>query len=129
MNSKFLQRCFWKSFPRHEFKISPYKDPVENHPMKKIIDKVITGFFVVILGALWYFSTKYYVHPNHYNIIIYDTLGKEFKIDEIRTNFKTKNVAISYAKEYKNRFPSYDFAIAEEFPQIKGRRIFARIQR
>jgi len=97
--------------------------------MKKIADKVITGFFVVLLGSLWYLSTKYYVKPNQYNIIIYDPLGKEFKIEEIRTEFKTKKVAISYVREYKNRFPNYDFSLAEEIPQIKGRKIFSKISR
>lgn len=97
--------------------------------MKKIADKFITGFFVVLLGSLWYLSTKYYVKPNQYNIIIYDPLGKEFKIEEIRTEFKTKKVAISYVREYKNRFPNYDFSLAEEIPQIKGRKIFSKISR
>ena len=97
--------------------------------MKKIADKFITGFFVVLLGSLWYLSTKYYVKPNQYNIIIYDPLGKEFKIEEIRTEFKTKKVAIRYVREYKNRFPNYDFSLAEEIPQIKGRKIFSKISR
>jgi len=97
--------------------------------MKKIADKFITGFFVVLLGSLWYLSTKYYVKPNQYNIIIYDPLGKEFKIEEIRTEFKTKKVAMSYVREYKNRFPNYDFSLAEEIPQIKGRKIFSKISR
>ena len=97
--------------------------------MNKIADKFITGFFVVLLGSLWYFSTKYYVKPTHYNIVIYDLLGKEFKIEEIRTEFKTKNVAISYVREYKNRFPNYDFSLAEEIPQIKERKVFSKIPR
>jgi hypothetical protein len=104
-----------------DFKISPYKHPVENQAMNKSVDKFITGFFVVVLGIIWYFSTKFHVNQNQFNIIVYDTLGKEFHMNGIRTNFKTKNVAISYIKEYKSRFPNYDFTIAEEIPQFKDR--------
>ena len=109
-----------------DFKISPYKHPVENQAMNKNIDKCITGFFVVMLGIIWYFSTKCNVNHNQFNIIVYDTLGKEFHMSGIRTNFKTKNVAISYTREYKNRFPHYDFSISEEIPQFRGR-IFSKI--
>ena len=104
-----------------DFKISPYKHPVENQSMNKNLDRIITGFFVVTFGIIWYFSTKYYVNHNQFNIIAYDTLGKEFHMNGIRTSFKTKNVAISFTREYKNRFPNYDFSIAEEIPQFKRR--------
>ena len=93
--------------------------------MKKIIDKIITGFFVFSIGVLWYCSTKYHVKPNQYNIIVYDQLGKEFSMDDIRTNFKTKQVAKSYLKEYQRTFPYYDFSIEELLPEFKRRRIFS----
>ncbi len=96
--------------------------------MNKNIDKFITGFFVVTLGIIWYFSTKCHVTQKQFNIIVYDILGKECHLNGIRTNFKTKNVAISYTKEYKNRFPNYDFTIAEEIPQFKGRLFSKRIK-
>jgi hypothetical protein len=87
--------------------------------MKKITDKIDTGFFVFILGILWYFSTRYYAKPNQYNIIVYDLLGNEFRLDGIRTNFKTKQVATSFVSEYKNRFPHHDFSVGENIPEIK----------
>jgi len=84
--------------------ISAYKDPVESQDMKKIPDRCVTGFFVATLGILWYFSTRYYVKPNNHTVIIYDVFGKQIKLDEIRSNFKTHKVALSYISEYKRRF-------------------------
>jgi hypothetical protein len=100
--------------------------------MKKITDKFVTGFFVVTLGILWYFSSKYQVKPNQYTILIYDVFGNQVKIDEIRTSFSTYRVANSYISEYQNRFPHYDFSMASEMPEIKRKtllQIFKKVQR
>ena len=112
--------------------IIAYKDPVENQHVKKIIDKFVTGIFVVIFGILWYCSTRYYVKPNQYTIVIYDIFGKQIKIDAIRTDFRTYQVANNYILEYQNRFPHYSFSLATEMPDIKQRKvlkIFKKIQR
>ena len=103
--------------------VSAYKDPVENQRMKKILDKIITGFFVGILGILWYCSTKYDVKPNRYNVIIYDVFGNEVKLDEIRTDFSTIKVTQSFITEYQKRFPHYDFTMALEMPEIKRKNV------
>ena len=112
--------------------IIAYKDPVENQHMKKIIDKLVTGFFVVTLGIVVYYSSKYQVKPNQYTISIYNVFGKQIKIDEIRTSFSTYKVTNSYILEYQNRFPHYNFSMTEEMPEIKRKkplRIFKRNQR
>ena len=46
--------------------------------MKKILDKIVVGFFVVILGFFWYCSTRYYVKPDHHKIVIYDVDDEHF---------------------------------------------------
>lgn len=51
-HSKPLPHYFLKAFSQSISVISAYKDPVENHHMKKIIDKFVTGFFVVTWGIL-----------------------------------------------------------------------------
>ena len=112
--------------------ISAYKDPVENQHMRKILDKFVTGFFVVILGIAWYCSTKFYVKPDRHSIVVYDIFGKEIKLERVRVDFKTYNVAQSYISEYKKRFPHYNFAMAIEIPEIRKNtipRIFKKIQR
>ena len=91
--------------------------------MQKIIDKIITGFFVIVLGILWYCSVKYYVKPKECSIIIYDVFGKQVKIKEIRTNFKTRDVAKSFISEYQKRFPHYDFSMRIETPEIKEKTV------
>ena len=85
--------------------------------MIKIIDKIITGFFVITLGILWY-STKCFVKPNQYKIVIYDVLGNQIDIDGIRTNFNTPKVTNNYILEYQNRCPHYNFSTATEMPVI-----------
>ena len=99
--------------------------------MKKILDKFLTGFFVAIFGILWYCSSKYYVKPNQCKVIIYDVFGKQVKLNEIRTDFKTQNVARNYILEYQKRFPHYDFSMAVETSEIKsntGLRIFKKFK-
>ena len=103
------------------FIIIAYKDPVENQHMKKILDRFVTGFFVVTLGILWYCSSKYQVRQERYRIIIYDVFGKQVKIDGVRTSFRTYRVATNYISEYQDRFPHYDFSMAAETMEIKRR--------
>jgi len=87
--------------------------------VKKIIDKIVTYFFVITLGLLWYCSVRYYVKPKECSIIIYDVFGKQVKIKEIRTSFKTIEVTKSYISEYQKRFPHYNFSMAIEAPEIR----------
>ena len=56
----------------------------------------MTGFFVITLGIAWYCSTKFYIKPNKHSIVVYDVFGKEIKLDGVRVDFKTQNVAQSY---------------------------------
>jgi hypothetical protein len=100
--------------------------------MEKILDKLVTGFFVVSLGILWYYSTRYHqVKQEQYRIAIHDVYGKQVRIDGVRTIFGTHRVATSYISEYQNRFPHYDFSMAAEIPEIKRSpllRIFKKTQ-
>jgi len=100
--------------------------------MKKIIDKFVTGFFVITLEILWYCSSKYQVKPNQNTILIYDVFGNQIKIDEIRTSFNTHRITNSYISEYQTKFPHYDFLMAAEMPEIKRKIllwIFKKVQR
>ena len=107
---------------------SAYKDPVKNQNMKKIMDKMITGFFVGILGPLWYCSTKYYTRQDHYRIVIYDVFGKQVNSKEIRTEFRLYQVAQSHISEYQKRFPQYQFSMATFMPETR-RTIFRKIRK
>ena len=131
-HNKPLRHYFLRVYPYQITGISAYKDPVENQHMRKILDKFVTGFFVVVLGIAWYCSTKFYVKPGKHSIVVYDVFGKEVNLEGVRVDFKTHSVAQSYISEYKKRFPHYNFAMAIEVPEIKKNtipRIFKNIQR
>jgi len=113
-----LPHYFWMVSPQTFRVISAYKDPVENQHMRKILDGFVTGFFVIILGTLWY-CTKCIVNPIQYKIIIYDILGNQVNIDGIRTDFKTPKVANNFISEYQDRFSQYSFSMASEMPVVK----------
>jgi len=100
--------------------------------MRKILEKCVTGFFVIVFGIAWYCSTKFYIKPDRHSIVVYDIFGKEIKLDGIRVDFKTHSVTQSYISEYRKRFPHYNFSMAIEVPEIKKNtipRIFKKIQR
>ncbi|NDB50776.1 MAG: hypothetical protein EB161_01185 [Nitrosopumilaceae archaeon] len=83
-----------------------------------MLDKIITGLFVGVLGTLWFFTRRCEIsHP--YKIITYDYLGKQVSLDGIRIIFNTHSVAVSFAKHYKELFPQYDFVLESGLPQIK----------
>jgi hypothetical protein len=121
-----LPHCFLKAFSQSISAISAYKDPVENHYIKKIIDKFVTEFFVVILGIVWHCSSKQHVRHDQYTIIIYDVFGNQLKINGIRTNFNTYQVANNYITKYQNRFPHYDFSISTKMSEIKRKILFIK---
>ena len=43
--------------------------------MRKFRNKIITGFFVFVFGTAWFFSSKYYVKPKQYRVLVYDIKG------------------------------------------------------
>ena len=109
-------------------RISAYKDPVKIQCRIMILDKLVTGFFVIVFGILWYLSTKSYAKPEKFTLVIHDVFGKEVKIKDIRTQFSTINVARSYLTEYQQRFPQYSFSLAVFMPEIKCSRLSSIFQ-
>ena len=93
-----------------------------------MLNRIITGLFVGILGTLWFFTRKCEM-PHTYKIITYDTFGKQMSIDGIRTIFNTYTIAVSFAKYYQRLFPQYDFALESGFPQLKLKFLTPKIQR
>ena len=75
---------------------------------------------VVILGSVFLFAIAWLVRarplnrPKKYDVIIFDVFGKESKIDGIRTQFKTHDVAWSFMKQYKETYPLYNFALVSK---------------
>ena len=92
-----------------------------------MLDKIITGLFVGVLGTLWFFTRRCEI-PHIYNIVIYDVLGKQVNLD-VRTKFQTHTAAVSFAKHYRRLFPQYDFVLESGLPQIKRKFLAPKIQK
>ena len=92
------------------------------------IPNVLVTFFrnageVVILGSVcvfavaWLLKARPHNRPKRYEVVVFDVFGQKSKIDGIRTEFKTHDVAWSFMKEYKKTYPLCNFALVSK--QIK----------
>jgi hypothetical protein len=93
-----------------------------------MLDRMITGLFVGILGTLWFFTRKCEI-PHSYKLVIYDRLGKQASIDGVRTIFHTHTAAVSFAKHYGTLFPQHDFVLESSIPQLRRRFLISKTQR
>ncbi len=89
------------------------------------IPNVFLSFFreasiVIIVGAALLFAAIWLVRAlprnstKNYTLICFDVFGKESFLDGLRIEFKTNDVAWSFMKEYKERYPLYNFALVTE---------------
>ncbi|MCV0409668.1 hypothetical protein [Nitrosopumilus sp.] len=102
------------------------------------IPGVVLAFFkvageYVILGAVfifalaWLLKAKPHNRPKQYSVVVFDVFGKISRIDGIRTEFKTHDVAWSFMKQYKEAYPLYNFALVSELPKSDKPTIFRYI--
>ncbi len=80
---------------------------------------VVFGFAIA-----WMMKAKPHRRPLRYIIIIFDVCGTETKIDGMRTEFKTHDVAWSFMKEYKEFYPLFNFALVSDLPNSEKMTIF-----
>ena len=88
--------------------------------MKKIFERIITCF-IIVFGTLWIFTAKYYVSPTKFEIIISDINNNQIKNNQIRTVFKTREVAHSYVEEYQKIFPEHSVLLIDSELQFNKR--------
>ncbi len=94
-----------------------------------LFGKIIPGIFLtffknpgeyVILGSvfvfalIWLLKARPHNRPKQYSVVVFDVFGKKSRIDGIRTEFKTHDVAWSFMKQYKKEYPLYNFALVSE---------------
>jgi len=102
------------------------------------IPGVFIGFFkiageYVVLGAVcifaftWLLKAKPHNRPKKYSLVIFDVFGEKSKIDGIRTEFKTFDVAWSFMKQYKKSYQLYNFALISDAPKSDKPTIFKYI--
>lgn len=85
---------------------------------------VIVMMAVFAFAVAWLLKAKPHKRPQNYSVIVYDVYGNESKIDGLRTNFKTHDVAWSFMKQYKKSYPLYNFAMVSDLPNSEKMTIF-----
>ena len=102
------------------------------------IPGIIIAFFkvageYVILGTVLIFAFSWFLRarprnrPKNYRVVPIDVFGKQSTIQEIRTEFKTHDVAWSFMKQYKKTYPLYNFALVSDVKDSEKPTIFRYI--
>jgi len=102
------------------------------------IPGIILAFFkvageYVILGTVlifafsWFLRAKPHNRPKSYRVVPIDALGEQNVIAEIRTEFKTHDVAWSFMKQYKKTYPLHNFALVSDVKDSEKPTIFKYI--
>ena len=102
------------------------------------IPGVILAFFkvageYVVLGTVlvfafsWFLRAKPHNRPKSYRVVPIDVFGEQSIIEEIRTEFKTHDVAWSFMKQYKKTYPLHNFALVSDVKDSNKPTIFRYI--
>ena len=102
------------------------------------IPGVILAFFkvageYVVLGTVlvfafsWFLRAKPHNRPKSYRVVPIDVFGEQSVIEEIRTEFKTHDVAWSFMKQYKKTYPLHNFALVSDVKDSDKPTIFRYI--
>ena len=102
------------------------------------IPGIIIAFFkiageYVILGTVLIFAFSWFLRarprnrPKNYRVVPIDVFGKQSTIQEIRTEFKTHDVAWSFMKQYKKTYPLHNFALVSDVKDADKPTIFRYI--
>ncbi len=82
---------------------------------------------VFVFALAWLLKARPHNRPKQYSIVVFDVFGKKIKIDGIRTQFKTHDVAWSFMKQYKKEYPLHNFALVSDLPKLDKPIIFRYI--
>jgi len=86
---------------------------------------ILTAVFLFALS--WLLKARPHNRPKSYSVIAFDVFGRQSKIIDIRTEFKTHDVAWSFMKQYKKSYPLYNFALVSNIPKSTKPTIFRYI--
>ncbi len=83
-----------------------------------ILGTIVTaGFFLAFFPTL--FKKRIHSKSMLYSLIVSDVYGNKATLPGIRTSFKNKAEALSFAKFYIKQFPLYNFGIIHEVNGIE----------
>jgi len=89
--------------------------------------EVIILISVFLVARAWLIQARPHNRPKKYEVIVFDVFGQSSKIEGIRTEFKTHDVAWSFMKQYKELYPLYNFALVSNQPKQSKPTIFRYI--
>jgi hypothetical protein len=89
--------------------------------------EVVILISVLLFAIAWLAKARPHNRPKKYDIVVFDVYGNKSKIDGIRTEFKTHDVAWSFMKQYKENYPLYNFALVSKQPKQDKPTIFKYI--
>ena len=81
----------------------------------------------LIFAFTWFLKARPHNRPKNYKIVPLDVFGNKSKIDGIRTEFKTHDVAWSFMKQYKETYPLHNFALVSDLKNSDKPTIFRYI--
>ena len=90
----------------------------------KEIGAALIMMAVFVFAIAWLMRAKPHRRPQNYLVKVFDVCGLETRIDGIRTEFKTHDVAWSFMKEYKKSYPFFNFALVSDLPNSEKMTIF-----
>lgn len=82
---------------------------------------------VFLFALAWLLKAKPHNRPKSYSVVVFDVFGNQSKIEGIRTEFKTHDVAWSFMKQYKKEYPLHNFALVSKIPKSDKPTIFRYI--
>ena len=93
----------------------------------KIAGEYVILGTVLVFAFTWYLRAKPHNRPKNYRVVPLDIFGKKTIINEIRTEFKTHDVAWSFMKQYKQTYPLHNFALVSDIENSDKPTIFRYI--
>lgn len=90
----------------------------------KEIGAALIMMAVFVFAIAWLIKAKPHRKPQRYLVKVFDVCGVETRIDGIRDEFKTHDVAWSFMKEYKKSYPLFNFALVSDLPNSEKMTIF-----
>jgi len=90
----------------------------------KEVGAALVMLAVFAFAVAWLLRAKPHKRPQRYFVKVFDLFGQEFKIEGVRTEFKTHDVAWSFMKHYKKSYPLYNFALVSDIPNSEKMTIF-----
>lgn len=82
---------------------------------------------VFLFALTWLLKARPHNRPKKYLVVVFDVFGKKSEIADIRTEFKTHDVAWSFMKQYKKAYPLHNFALVSDLPKSNKPTIFRYI--